>query len=42
VLGDPLRCERLAAGCKAQAEGYALEDLVSLLLDFYASSGAGA
>ena len=42
VLGDPLRCERLVAGCKAQAKGYALEDMVSLLLDFYESSGEGA
>jgi glycosyltransferase involved in cell wall biosynthesis len=42
VLDDPLRRQRLAAGGKAQAQCYALEDLVSRLLDFYGTAGEGA
>jgi glycosyltransferase involved in cell wall biosynthesis len=39
VLSDAILCQDLAAGCKVQADEYALDDLAARLLAFYERLG---
>ena len=39
VLSGALFCQDLAAGCKVQADEYALDDLAARLLAFYEQPG---